>query len=83
VSRCIKTGARLLLQPYDCVVACDIYAAGGADDIVVVRFNAASRDFSDAAKKTATHACFIGQDIWYREDLGIIVMNEYHLFPEN
>lgn len=71
---CIKTGARVLLKNYDCVVAADLHEVNGA---VLVRFNPQSNDWSPAAIADADYTAIIpegGQNHYYNEQTGHLMV---------
>lgn len=72
---CTKTGARVLLREYDCVVAADLYAVG---DCTIIRTHPdAIRNANHLPDAPFTHAMVCdrpGSSSWIRKDLGVFVV---------
>lgn len=69
---CIKTGARVYLDNYNCVVAADIFRIGNSN---LVHYNVNSADYSTEALEKASHTLRLPNgDYYLNREKGIIAV---------
>ena len=80
---CVKTGARILIENYNRVVASDMFEAG--PNHVLINFSGSTEEtyfVSDPADVRYDYSCYIQSWNFFHDTKGILVIERDQLIPQ-